>query len=178
LQALTDEEFDRRVGFGQRSRAAHHWTPVAVIERACAMFGDARTILDVGAGIGKLCLVGARVLPSARFVGIERDAASVATAQRLAHELGVADRTSFLCGDVFDHAWDAYDALYLFNPFAEARQQPARRAAHPVEVARASARLAALRPGTRVVTFHGAGVPTPTLRLVTCDDHLCAWTAA
>jgi len=178
VPALTDEELARRVGFGQRTRAAHHWTPVAVIERACAMFGDACTILDVGAGIGKLCLVGAQLLPDRHFVGIERDAACVATAQRLARELGLAGRTTFIHGDVLDHAWEDHEALYLFNPFTEARLVPSRRDGHAAELVRAGARLTALRPGTRVVTYHGAGFPTPELELLACEEPLCAWARA
>jgi 2-polyprenyl-3-methyl-5-hydroxy-6-metoxy-1,4-benzoquinol methylase len=53
---------------------------------------DGTRVLDVGCGIGWSSISLARAFPSLRVEGIDADEASIAEAQRLAAEAGVADR--------------------------------------------------------------------------------------
>jgi SAM-dependent methyltransferase len=159
--------FDQIYPGEQRERSCLHWTPLDVAQRACALLASepAARVLDIGAGVGKLCLVGA-LTTSAHWFGIERDAAMVAAAQAAADALGVTARATFIEGDIDSLDWSVFDAFYLFNPFAEARwavegDRLARRDAFVATVALTEQRLADAAPGTRVVTYHGFGGEMP-----------------
>lgn len=147
------------------------WTPVSVALRAAELLvaGPETRVLDVGSGVGKLCLIGALSTP-ASFTGIEHRLEWVRIAEGAARELG-ATRARFVHGTL-DHVDAAsFDAFYLFNPFAENLWSEAERvdrsvelsqARHARDVARAEQLLAATRAGTRVVTFHGFGGTMPS----------------
>src|SRR4051795_13047165 len=83
-----------------RARSAVHWTPVAVARRAAAMLAPlaGHRILDVGAGVGKMCVIGAAVT-RATWWGIEQDEAQVEAARHAAWALGVDGETRFVHGD-------------------------------------------------------------------------------
>jgi SAM-dependent methyltransferase len=145
-----------------------HATPVEVALLAAGWLAEVRgaEVLDVGAGAGRFCIVGA-LATEGRFVGIERRAHLVEAARRAAAALG-AERARFEVGELDDDdaLHEAFTGYYLFNPFAEhllPREQrideevphePARREA---DVARVERILARARPGTRVATWHGFG---------------------
>ncbi|MBL9018950.1 MAG: class I SAM-dependent methyltransferase [Myxococcales bacterium] len=183
---LSDRLFDRVFPFSQRLRSHVHWTPVEIAKRACSLLsgGASRRVLDVGAGVGKLCLVGALTTPCA-WTGIESDERMVDAARRAAAALGVESRVTFVHGDATAHDWSEFEAIYLFNPFAEiltdSRLDPMmRRDVYVETVARAQSRLVETRPGTRVVTYHGFGGEMPTgLALLERHpaelDELCLW---
>jgi 2-polyprenyl-3-methyl-5-hydroxy-6-metoxy-1,4-benzoquinol methylase len=49
--------FDQIYPGEQRERSCLHWTPLDVAQRACALLASepAARVLDIGAGVGKLC---------------------------------------------------------------------------------------------------------------------------
>ena len=59
----------------------------------------ARTVLDLGSGIGSVGMIAAWRLPGARFVTVEAQAESVHLAQKSAAWNGLADRYEIRCGD-------------------------------------------------------------------------------
>ena len=145
-----------------------HWTPVEVALHAAAMLADAPggAVLDVGAGVGKVCFIGA-LTTHTRWTGVERSTAMVRIARRIAVALGVEEATSFVVGDAADLDWRAYGGIYLYNPFAESlfdsSDEPLeRRVAYHHEVARIEEKLATLRRGAHVVTYHGFGGEMPS----------------
>ncbi|MCX5744872.1 MAG: hypothetical protein NT062_20480, partial [Proteobacteria bacterium] len=75
-------------------------------------------------------------------------------AQQLAIRLAIGNAT-FVVGDALDHDWAAYDAIYLFNPFAEET------ATFSGSVVAARHKLEGVRAGTRVVLYHGFGGTLP-----------------
>jgi SAM-dependent methyltransferase len=184
--AIPDEVFDRLYPSGQRFRSASHWTQIDVAMRATELLAPSpgQLVLDVGAGVGKLCLVGALTTPASWF-GIERDLGMVGAATRAARRLGVADRVHFMLGDAASLDWSPFDAFYLYNPFAEALfstlgDQLMRQEAYAASVELVQARLAGARRGTRVVTYHGFGGDLPpAFELVVCESvreaELCLW---
>lgn len=164
---VSDDLFDQLFPAGERERSQVHWTPVEVALHAAAMLADAPggAVLDVGAGVGKVCLIGALTSP-ARWTGVERSEAMVRIAQRIAVVLGVEHATAFVSGDAADLDWRPFGGIYLYNPFAESlfesTDEPLeRRVAYHHEVARIEEKLATLRRGAHVVTFHGFGGEMP-----------------
>jgi predicted RNA methylase len=164
---VSDAELDQVFPEDLRERSPLHWTPVAVAIRAAELLApspDLR-VLDVGAGVGKLCVIGALVT-GAVWWGIEQDAVQVAAAQHAAWALGVEHRTRFVHGDGSRLAWDEFDAFYFYNPFTTVMLAPhaspfVRYATVQSTLRRVEQRLATARPGTRVVTFHGFGGQLP-----------------
>ncbi len=163
------DDFDRLLDDEARRLSLIHWTPATVCRRAAELLALApgERVLDVGAGIGKLCLLGS-VRSEGQFVGIEQRAPLVATARSLAARLG--STATFILGDAFDVAWSGYAALYFYNPFDEARFPSTRLTDGTIAtgpqvfdrlVASAQQRLSELPAATRVVVFHGIGGPMP-----------------
>jgi len=116
---VTDETFDAAYPAELRALSAPHFSPVAVAARAAALLVEAgaRRVLDVGAGAGKFCIVGALATPAA-FVGVERRAWLVEAARAAARRHG-ATRASFVAADVLDFDFTPFDGVYFFNPFRE-----------------------------------------------------------
>ena len=165
--ALDDAAFDQLYPDAVGRLSIVHWTPVAVARRAAALLTPiaGMRVLDVGAGAGKLCCLGA-VVHAGTWHGIERDPALVAVAIEIARALEVDHCTRFWAGDALTADWRGYDGVYLYNPFESQRfgggfARAAGDAGFSEQVAAAEARLAELAPGTRVVTFHGFGGEMP-----------------
>jgi predicted RNA methylase len=165
--SVSDAELDQVFPEELRDRSYLHWTPVAVAVRAAELLAptpDVR-VLDVGAGVGKVCVIGALVT-GATWWGIEQDAVQVAAASRAAWALDVTRRTRFVHGDGSRLSWDEFDAIYFYNPFSTLMLAPhaspfVRYATIQSTLRRIEQRLATTRPGTRVVTFHGFGGKLP-----------------
>jgi len=166
-----DRAFDQLVPQELRHLSQTHWTPVDIAVRAAGLLcpRPETRVLDVGAGIGKVCTVGA-LSEIGIWCGIEQHESLVRVAERIARQLGVGGRTVFLHGDAFGIDWREFDALYLYNPFEHALASPslaAKAVDGEPQVERVRERLAVLRPGTRVVTLHGfGGVMPPSFTLV------------
>jgi len=155
---VDDERFDQVFPAPMRHLSKVHFSPVAVAAHAARFLVQApgTRVLDVGAGVGKLCLVGALVTPGT-FHGVERHAPFVQAARaaaRLLHQ----PHTHFLHGDMREVDWRRFDAFYLYNPFADL--DPAGSAAGAC-VRFVGEQLDAARPGTRVATYHGYGGGLP-----------------
>ena len=176
--ALTDEVFDRVLAPEWRVRSAVHWTPVAAAAPAIEWLTGrgARSVLDVGAGVGKLCAIGALSTRDVVFVGVEQRPALAAEANRIAALLGLSHRVRILASTLEALDPSAFDAFYLYNPFGEHLDTSDDLIDATVERGQAclerdvrivDAWLARARHGTRVVTLHGFGGVVPsTYRLV------------
>ncbi len=169
-EPVLDEDFDAVYPPAVRGAGSVYWTPLSVAARAATLLAtDAVTrVLDVGAGVGKFCIVGAAVT-QASFVGVEQRGHLVAIARAAALRLGVPT-VRFEHGglDAVDPA--AFDAFYFFNPFEENTWDAEDQLDQSVvlsrqkfveDVARAERLLAAARVGARVVTYHGFGGAMP-----------------
>lgn len=183
---VDDCAFDLIYPSAQRARSWLHWTPLEVAQRAAELLAPVagEKVLDVGSGVGKPCLVGALTTEAAWF-GIERDPDMVRAANDAAKRLGVGDRAAFRLGDMELVDWTAYDAFYLFNPFAELLAGDDldaldRRIRYVDSVELVQDKLAHARRGTRVVTYHGFGGDMPPQLELVCrearrEGELCLW---
>jgi predicted RNA methylase len=166
-----DDVFDHQLPQRLQLKSALHFTPVEVARRAAHLLAPVPglRILDVGAGLGKFCIIAARELPSCTLVGVEIRPHLVKLARKVAARAGVTN-TLFIAGNALDVDWSEYDAFYFYNPFGEQLHdesfvldrtmafEPSRFLEYVTGV---SQRLAAARIGTRVVTYHGFGAPAP-----------------
>ena len=168
--AVADRDFDQLIPKHLRHLSRVHWTPLEVAVRAATLLSPAphMKILDVGSGIGKLCIVGALSSPGMWF-GIEHVESLVVESRALAQRFGADEHTGFIHGDALSADWSQFDALYFYNPFelSIAAGDPTREELEfRVTLARVEERLATLAEGTRIVTLNGyGGAMPPTYRL-------------
>ncbi len=173
----TDFAFDALVPLELRHLSATHWTPIEVVLRVSKLLSPSRDtrILDIGAGIGKVCSVGA-LSSLATWFGIERHELLAMTAERLARGLGVGDRTRFFHGDAFSLDWTDFDALYLYNPFelplAPDASGPDHVLGYRAQVSQVEERLGLMREGSRIVTFNGFGGVMPASYDLACQERV------
>jgi SAM-dependent methyltransferase len=188
-EAIDDDRFDRLYPPVVRALAERHWTPIRVALRAAELLvaKPGARVLDVGAGAGKFCIVGA-LASDAEFVGVEQRPHLVEAASALATTLG-AERARCLLGNAFSVDWREFDAIYLFNPFQEHvgddagvidRTISIGPRHHIDAVSQTRAKLREARIGTRVVTYYGFGGRMPgsfrrTLKEPHGDDWLELW---
>ena len=167
---MVDRVFDEVFPSSARNASSVHWTPVEVAVRAAHLLAGRRgaTILDIGAGVGKFCLVAAATKMDLRVRGVEHRSHFVAVARDAAKAMNVD--VDFVHGTLDDHAAREVDGVYLFNPFAENLCPPEDRLDDSVECSemrfwrdiRRTERLLERAPvGTRVVTYCGWGGSMP-----------------
>jgi SAM-dependent methyltransferase len=170
-RAVDDERFDRLLPGRLRRASGVFWTPLAVVARAAAWLAEARvdSVVDIGSGAGKFC-VAAALATTCRYTGLEHRARLVATAGRLARQLRVDDRVTFVAGGLEPRAVPVADAYYLYNPFAENRFAPEAHldddvvlgeARYLADIATVEAVLRDARAGTLVILYNGFGGELP-----------------
>lgn len=156
-QPIDDYAVDHLMNPGARvPRASLEATPVEVAVKAAHMLtaGEPLSVLDLGAGIGKLCIVGA-LTTGATFTGVERSLSLVRAARSAALRFG-ARRVRFIHGDIAHVTLSAFDAIYLFDLRPEADDSC---------TALLWGRLGQVRRGTRLVTYRG-GLDPPGCQLL------------
>jgi hypothetical protein len=164
---VDDAVFDRLYPDHVRRLSTVHWTPVAIAQRAAALLAPepGMRVLDVGAGPGKLCCVGA-LGHGGTWHGIELNPTLVEAGAAAARRLGIERSTRFSAGDMCQLDWDRFDSLYFYNPFESllfgGPADDDRWTVFADRVARTEERLSELSSGTRVVTFHGFGGEMPS----------------
>jgi hypothetical protein len=162
----TDKAFDSLLPEHLRCLSHRYWTPVDVALRATTLLCPSREtrVLDVGSGVGKLCVVGA-TSGTGWWCGVEQHEPFVHAARMVASTLGVGDRTIFLHGNALALDWNDFDAIYLYNPFESPLLHDVDPRQHLVDfrtqVAHVEQRLATLRDRVRVVTLDGFGGAMP-----------------
>jgi hypothetical protein len=114
-------------------------------------------------------VVAAREVPGATFVGVEIRPDLVVMARTLASQARL-ENVSFVEANAMDIEWSGFDAFYFYNPFGELLHDEGFSLDRSLNldppkfveyVAGARHRLAVAPIGTRVVTYHSFGAPTP-----------------
>lgn len=165
---VPDSRFDRLLPPDLLRLAGLHFTPVAVAARAAAWLTleGATEVADLGAGVGKFCLVGAATT-AARYTGIELRSGLVQVARDLARRLELP-RAQFLQADLRTAPLRRYQAFYVYDPFSESTAEEDERldpcvptADRAADVGALLSRLEGAPPGSRLAMFCGLGGPEP-----------------
>lgn len=167
---VSDRLFDQLFPEPVRRVSSRFWTPINVARKAAKILAtDGGPILDVGAGVGKFCIIGA-LTTNAEFHGLEHRPELVDIANSVISALGLAERAKVFLGTLDDVVWNRYRAFYFCNPFEENIFPENRRYDDHVELsktrfqedtARVERELDLAPVGTRIVTFHGLGARVP-----------------
>ena len=143
-------------------------TPERVIRRMLQMADttSADLVIDLGAGDGRIPIYAASHF-GARAIGVELEANLVRLARETAKAQGVSHLASFVQQDLFDADLSGATVIALYiSPGVMTRLKP---------------RLAALRPGTRIVSHHFTlddWEPDETIRVEGRSAHLWVVPAA
>ncbi len=116
---VTDTEFDTIYPENIKKLGPVHWTPVEVAREAASFLSDmpAPSILDIGSGAGKFCLVGAAIT-NGQYTGVEQRTNLHLVAKRLATHYGLPN-VKFIQANITEINFSDYNAFYYFNPFYE-----------------------------------------------------------
>lgn len=117
---VEEREFDRYLPDELRVISALHWTPLKIAAYGARWLASrgVRSVIDVGSGAGKFCVIAA-LATDCSFTGIEQRARLVDVARGLARFFRVSDRATFTQEVFTGGALPRADAYYLFNPFGE-----------------------------------------------------------
>lgn len=168
--AVTDVAFDHLYPNRIRKLSARSWTPIDIAQRAARLFVErgARRVLDVGAGVGKFCIVSA-LTTGLELTGIEHREDLVAVAHSVLRAFSIP-RVQIHRAGLEGVDLGAYDGVYFYNPFAEVgsvpldlagRTTPLKSERAERDVALIETYLARAHPGLCMVTFHGFGGAVP-----------------
>ncbi|MCJ7935924.1 MAG: class I SAM-dependent methyltransferase [Chryseobacterium sp.] len=99
--------------------ASRHWTPIAVAKMAAEYLAEEPNskILDIGAGAGKFCLVGA-ASTKGMFFGVEQRASLTKISKKIAARHKITN-VEFIHSNINEISFSDYDAFYFFNSFYE-----------------------------------------------------------
>lgn len=116
----SDQQFDQLYPTAISALASRHWTPVSVAKDASAFLavGTNPRILDIGSGVGKFCMIGARFHPNAVFTGVEQRDSLTQIAQSIAQQLEL-NNTRFLTGNFTEIDFTQFHHFYFYNAFYE-----------------------------------------------------------
>lgn len=118
--AVSDREFDGVLSAGDRARSTLFWTPAPVALQAAHWIEryGARTVIDVGSGVGKFAILAA-LSTQLRVVGVEQRPSLARASRALVARFGLSERVRIEEGNFLDLQGAANGALYAFNPFGE-----------------------------------------------------------
>jgi len=164
--------FDRFLTYEHRIVSCLHWTPLAVALRAGEWLNqhDVKTVVDIGSGAGKFCVVAA-LATECNFIGVEQRSRLIGAARNLAEVFGVEHRVQFKHGTLSDGVVPKADAYYLYNPFGENLFGSEDRLDEEVElgkeryqrdIALTEALLQQAPVGTYLIKYNGFGGLVPT----------------
>lgn len=99
--------------------AEKHWTPVAVAKMAAKYLVEkpGTKVLDIGAGAGKFCLVGA-ASTEGFFYGVEQRASLTKISKKIAVRHNI-ENVEFIHSNIDKISFSDYEAFYFFNSFFE-----------------------------------------------------------
>lgn len=116
---VDDQAFNGLYPPSIRELADRHWTPVDVAKMASKYLVESSDdkVLDIGAGAGKFCLVGASCTKG-MFYGVEQRASLVQISNNLAQKHNI-ENVEFIHANIDQICFSDYNAFYFYNSFYE-----------------------------------------------------------
>lgn len=116
---VDDSTFDNLYPSKIKMLAQQHWTPVHVAKMAANYLVQhpKDKILDIGAGAGKFCLVGAACTEGI-FYGVEQRESLVDISNGIAQKHQI-ENVEFIHANIDQISFSDYDAFYFYNSFYE-----------------------------------------------------------
>lgn len=117
---VNDAAFDWLYPEKMQQLSRRHWTPLSIAKAAARFLANepGKKILDIGSGVGKFCLVGARFYPETNFYGIEQRKELYEYAQE-AKAATQVQNANFIHGNFTQEDLSVYDGFYFYNSFFE-----------------------------------------------------------
>ena len=167
---LTEESFTDNLPHYLQNRSRRFFTPLSIAQMATDWLTEdgKKRILDIGAGVGKFCIAGAAYSDS-YFCGIEHRPSLAKIANELILKFNIPNAV-VQNGDITEIDFENFDAFYLYNPFFE-NLMPDLRLNNEIELSSSlylyyfnytERQLSKVRPGTRLVTYHGNNFEVPS----------------
>ncbi|MCW2262058.1 MULTISPECIES: methyltransferase domain-containing protein [Sphingobacterium] len=116
---VDDSTFDDLYPSNIKILGHRHWTPVDVAKMAATYLVQHPNdkILDIGAGAGKFCLVGATCTEGI-FYGVEQRESLVEISTEIAQKHQI-NNVEFIHANIDQITFSDYDAFYFYNSFYE-----------------------------------------------------------
>ncbi len=114
-----DEAFDVIYPIRFKKVSKFHFTPLSIAKVAAQYLVQKpyTRVLDIGSGAGKFCMVGAGCTDG-HFTGVEQRKNLHRLAEKLSRKLA-CERVEFIHSNIMEVDFEAFDAVYYFNPFYE-----------------------------------------------------------
>ncbi|WP_449397566.1 methyltransferase domain-containing protein [Chryseobacterium wanjuense] len=114
---VKDSVFDQIYPPHVKVVAERHWTPVAIAKKAAEYLAEkpGRKVLDIGAGAGKFCLVGA-VSTNGFFYGVEQRASLTRISRKIAKKNNIIN-VEFINSNINEVSFADYEAFYFLILF-------------------------------------------------------------
>lgn len=114
-----DDDFDMIFPEDVREYSNRHYTSVFLAQKAAEFLVQDKndTILDIGSGTGKFCLVGA-LTTHGHFTGVEYRKYQSDIARNVAQNYSISN-VEFIHANILDVPFDEFTGFYMFNPFLE-----------------------------------------------------------
>ncbi|MCD0469207.1 class I SAM-dependent methyltransferase [Flavobacterium sp. JAS] len=116
---IEDDKFNELYSVRIKRLSKRHWTPVAIAKIAADYLVDKpnKKVLDIGAGVGKFCLVGAATTKGF-FYGVEQRASLTKLSKKIAEKHNI-NNVEFIHSNITEISFSDYDAFYFYNSFFE-----------------------------------------------------------
>jgi hypothetical protein len=167
---LTEEVFDEFLPEYLKEASRIYFTPIQVAQVAVQWLAENREkrILDIGAGVGKFCITGARNSESF-FCGIEYRPSLAKLANELIKSFEVKNAAVYHA-NILEIDFSGFDAFYLYNPFMENLEFQERLndevmlsgELYGCYLKYTEIQLNKAKSGTRLVTYHGNNFEIPS----------------
>lgn len=176
---MTEELFDNLYSIKLKKLSGTHWTPVNTAVKAISFLGEGgnKSILDLGSGAGKFCLVAA-ANSEAHITGVEQREYLVQISRKLAAKFDFQN-LDFIHDDLQNIDFNRYDSFYFFNSFEEninpkdrlSKDHSLDHRQYQMYIALIREKFDALRLGTRIVTYCGDADEVPaSFHLIKSDS--------
>ncbi|MBK9271409.1 MAG: SAM-dependent methyltransferase [Saprospiraceae bacterium] len=118
-QQISDAEFNKIYPPAIRKLALTHFSPLEVSKQAVEWLSHpgVSKILDIGAGAGKFCTIGA-VCSDAYYYGVEQRLDLCSIARGVCERFKIS-RVEMIHANVLDISFRDFEAFYFFNSFHE-----------------------------------------------------------